>query len=245
MARASPASAPLMVLAWWLSMLLVCATDGGDRNARVFNVRAFGARGDGVTNDTLAISAAVAACRRGNGGDIVFSAPGVYVTSALDVGCNHSRLLVEAGAVVRSVNTTLGWPLGADCPEPAQGKTSAQAAPFLLLHGVVNMTLTGGGVLDARGSMFWDQHCGNWWCPPWARCNSSQPYAWRPFMLRIAQSAQVSVRNLTFVDPAFWCIVPTHSVDISISNTTIVAVCKGLKASSATRGRLAFMQVCR
>ena len=271
----------------------------------VYDVRHYGALGDGVTNDTISILAAVAACRSGGiGGDILFSGPGVYISSALDVSCSNSRVIIASDAVLRAVNTTYMWPLGPDCPEPSQGMTSAQAAPFILLRNVTNVTLTGGGTIDMRGRNFWDEHCGNWWCPPWASArfkkavmqpltednmattedsiatyrlsgssattkatttsarstqavathfhdwgdvadsgNSGgkeaaiplgsnvnirlerqrQPYAWRPFMLRIANSVGVRVENVSFVDPAFWCIVPTHSADIVVAHTQISA----------------------
>jgi len=39
-----------------------------------------------------------------------------------------------------------------DCPEPSQGLTSHQAAPFVLLNYAANVTITGGGVLDAKGN---------------------------------------------------------------------------------------------
>jgi polygalacturonase len=50
--------------------------------------------------------------------------------------------------------------------------------------------------------------------------NSSKtdPYAWRPFMVRIAASTGVVVHDITLLDPGFWCIVPTHSDNIRVEN---------------------------
>jgi len=207
------------------SLLAIALLPPMPRAAAVYDVRQYGARGDGTTNDTDAILAAFAACHAGGvGGDVLFGAPGIYIVSALAANCNHSRIFVEPGATVRSVNTTVGWPLGLDSPEPSQGNTARQAAPFLLLHYALNVTLTGGGTLDARGGMFWAEHCGNWWCPRWANATSAHPYAWRPFLLRIADSRHVTVVNLTLIDPGFWCIVPTNSHDVTVAHTRIVAV---------------------
>lgn len=47
-----------------------------------YNVRAFGAVGDGVTDDTAAINAAIVACNAGGGG-IVFLPNGVYLVSTI------------------------------------------------------------------------------------------------------------------------------------------------------------------
>ena len=83
-----------------------------------------------------------------------------------------------------------------DCPEPSQGLTSHQAAPFMLLNYAENVTITGGGVLDANGPMWWKQHCGNWWCPPWLKNSSaSHPYAFRPVMSHIVFCDRWSTRT--------------------------------------------------
>ncbi len=213
------------------------AARAGSGGARVFNVLDFGAKGDGVTNDHLAIAQTFAACRRavraggggagGGGAEVVFPAPGRYVTGPWEIACNDSLVRVERGASVVSFTangSTVGWPIGAlDCPEPSQGLTSKQAAPFILAHYARNVTLTGGGTLDAGGKPFWHEHCGNWWCPKWSGATPKQPYAWRPFMLRIDHSSDVTVDNLRFESTAFWCIVPVHSSRVEISNVTVYA----------------------
>eukprot|EP00729_Bicosta_minor_P003196 gene3196-20514_t len=197
-------------------------------NSAVYNVQDFGVVGDGITVNTEAIAKVFAACNERSAietmSTVVFPSPGIYVTSSWEIACNNTIVVIETGATVASVNTTLDWPLGMDCPEPSQGLTSHQAAPFVLLNYAANVTITGGGVLDAKGPMWWEQHCGNWWCPPWVTNSSAaNPYAFRPFMLRIASSRNVHVDNITFKDPGFWCVVPTHSNYVSVKNVVIDA----------------------
>ncbi len=62
----------------------------------VYDVRAFGAAGDGTTNDTSAIAAAVAACVAAAGGIVYFS-PGTYATDAVTVTSGTGVRLVGAG----------------------------------------------------------------------------------------------------------------------------------------------------
>ncbi len=62
----------------------------------VYDVRAFGAVGNGSTNDTSAIAAAIAACIAAGGG-IVYFAPGTYLTDAITVTSGIGVRFVGAG----------------------------------------------------------------------------------------------------------------------------------------------------
>lgn len=39
-------------------------------------------------------------------------------------------------------------------------------APLLHLDHGTNVTVEGGGAVDALGELWWAAACGNWWCPP-------------------------------------------------------------------------------
>lgn len=64
-----------------------------------FDIRAYGAKGDGVTNDTIAIQAAINAASVAGGG-IVFSPPGEYL---------HSLLTIPGGVSICGVPDTTYW----------------------------------------------------------------------------------------------------------------------------------------
>ena len=205
--------------------------------AEVFDVTKHGAKGDGKTRDDGAIEATFRACAATASGagtgtgsrEVLFPAPGTYITGPWELACNNSVVTIEPGASVVSFTangSTQGWPIGAlTSPEPSQGLTDKQAAPFILSHYARNVTLRGGGTLDAGGRPFWHEHCGNWWCPKWAGpgVTPKSPYAWRPFMLRIDHSTDITIEGLRFEATAFWCIVPVHSEHIEIANLVIHA----------------------
>lgn len=86
--------------AW--SPIAPAVANGGSITA-IYNAKAsYGAVGDGVTDDTAAIQAAITACINGGGG-IVYLAPGTYkITAALDFsalkGTNRGATLMGAGS---------------------------------------------------------------------------------------------------------------------------------------------------
>jgi polygalacturonase len=70
-----------------------------------FNVRRFGARGDGTTIDTPAINNAIAAAAETGGGTVTFPA-GTYASYSIHLKSNVS-LYLEPGATIRAASTPL------------------------------------------------------------------------------------------------------------------------------------------
>jgi hypothetical protein len=70
-----------------------------DRFADVVNVRDFGALGDGTTNDTAAVQAAVDAAVAAGGGTVFFP-PGTYMVTSVNVQ-EGIRLLGTAGSIIK------------------------------------------------------------------------------------------------------------------------------------------------
>jgi len=64
----------------------------------IFNVRQFGAGGDGKTKDTAPIQKAIDACNAARGG-IVYFTPGDYLTNTI-VLKSHVTLYLESGATI-------------------------------------------------------------------------------------------------------------------------------------------------
>src|SRR6266516_2193312 len=75
-----------------------------------FNVRDFGATGNGRDNDTAAINRAIAKCSAEGGGDVTFPA-GTYVGASIHLQSNV-RLVLDKNAIIT------GAQRGYDSPEP-------------------------------------------------------------------------------------------------------------------------------
>ena len=196
----------------------------------VFDVLRHGAVGDGLTDDSAGIRAAYSACRAAGGGTVLFRSGHTFISGPIDLACNDSVTVVEGDATIRARNTTDGWPVGLDCPEPAQGKTPAQMAPMLQVLYGRNVSIEGGGEIDGNGEMWWANACGNWWCKPTAEpADRTQaptapvPTAFRPFLFRVDHSECVRIQNVSLKNSGFWTLVPVHSSRLTILDVNVSA----------------------
>ena len=87
-----------LILRLCLLGFLCCASISGDLLASPFNVRNFGARGDKTALDTSAIQAAIDACNKTGGGEVVVP-PGNYLSGKISLKSNVT-LKLEPGATI-------------------------------------------------------------------------------------------------------------------------------------------------
>jgi len=127
-------SVPAVILG--LSLLV----PGGNLQAAPFNVRDFGARADRTTNDAPAIQAAIDACSRAGGGEVVIPA-GDYLSGKL-VLKSRVTLKLEAGATL--------W--ASARPEDYDPTPGQKGEWYLLVaDGQEDIALTGEGRLQGVG----------------------------------------------------------------------------------------------
>ena len=115
----------------------------------VFNVRDYGALGDGSHKETLAFARAIEACVRAGGGT-VYVPPGRYLTGTISLKSNVT-LELDAGAVI------LGSPDPADYPLRASvwDQSKQEICPLIDAVDAENVTIRGRGVIDGQGQYWW------------------------------------------------------------------------------------------
>src|SRR5687767_12378491 len=70
-------------------------------STRIYNIRDFGAKGDGQTNDTTAIQKAIDACYKDKGGTVLVPA-GVFVTGTIELKSNVTFHIAAQGKILGS-----------------------------------------------------------------------------------------------------------------------------------------------
>src|ERR1051326_1500242 len=88
-------------------------------SARVFNVRDYGAKGDGAAIDSPAINAAIDAAAAAGGGTVFFPA-GSYLSFSLRLK-SHLTLYLDSGATIIAAEPPADLSAGYDAPEPNPG----------------------------------------------------------------------------------------------------------------------------
>jgi len=91
------------VTAFRLSLLFPILLSAAD-----FQVRDYGAKGDGTTVDTVTIQKAIEAAAK-SGGTVVFK-PGTYLTGAIFLK-SGTHLQIDAGVELRGVQDLAGYPI--------------------------------------------------------------------------------------------------------------------------------------
>lgn len=178
------------------------ATDIASSAGGIYDVRSYGAVGDGKTLDRVAIQNAIDAAARDGGGTVRLSR-GVFLSGTIRLKSDVT-LYVEAGA------TLLGSKDLADYPDITPEITYLYRARFtkslIYAEGAENITLAGRGVIDGQGGHF-----------P-ARPGDDKG---RPYILRFSECKNVRVENLSFRNSARWLSHYLACDNVTISGISI------------------------
>jgi hypothetical protein len=116
----------------------------------LFNVRDYGAVGDGITLDTIAINTAIETCADQNGG-IVYFPPGIYLSGSLHLKTNVT-LFVDSQAVLRGTRDMTKYDPREYNPWAEYQDTSQSYCHRSLIWGenLSNVGILGTGIIDGN-----------------------------------------------------------------------------------------------
>lgn len=119
---------------------------------RTYNVRDFGAKGDGLTADTKAIQAAIDACNADHGGTVLIPA-GTFVTGTIELKSNVTFHIAAQGKLLGSAD---GKQYRAADAIPLDGGWTMNDGNVGLIFAAnaENVTIEGKGTIDGQGRQF-------------------------------------------------------------------------------------------
>ena len=121
----------------------------------VYDVKDFGAKGDGVTKDTKAVQAAIDAAGAAGGGTVELG-PGTYICGSLWLR-DYVDLHIGAGATIKGSPDIEDYCAGDCCPQNSASPRSGDnttGGHLLLGVGVKNVTVRGPGIVDGNSPVF-------------------------------------------------------------------------------------------
>lgn len=164
---------------------------------RTYDIREYGAKGDGVTINTRSVQAAIDACASNHGGVVLVPA-GRFLIGTIELKSNVTLRITAGG-------TLLGSGKGVDYHAvdaiPLHGDSTLEDGNWALLYavGAKNITIEGTGTIDGQGAQFHSPVRGT---PPPSGIGGSK----RPYHLLFYRCENLRVHDLELVDCAYHSI---------------------------------------
>jgi polygalacturonase len=168
-----------------------------DRGARTYNIRDFGAKGDGVTLDTTALQVAIDTCNKEQGGVVLVPA-GVFLIGTVELKSNVTLRIAAQGKLLGSAD---GKQYHAAEAIPLSGDATLNDGNVGLLYAVKaeNVAIEGPGTIDGQGAQFRSPSRG---VPPPSGIAGSH----RPYHLLFYQCKNITVRDIFLTQSAYHSI---------------------------------------
>jgi polygalacturonase len=165
--------------------------------ARIYNIRDYGAKGDGTTLDTAALQAAIDACTADGGGTVLVPG-GTFLIGATELKSNVTLHITASAKLLGSAD---GKQYHAVDAIPLSGDTTLVDGNWALLYAVrqKNVTVEGPGTIDGQGTQFHSQVRGT---PPPSGIGGNK----RPYHILTYQCENLTIRNIDLVDCAYHSI---------------------------------------
>src|SRR5208283_2078916 len=142
---------PVILVFLNITISLQCQTNG------IYNVKNFGAKGDGKSIETEAINKAIKECNQSGGGIVLFT-NGIYVTGTL-VLLSNVTLELQPGSIIKGSSNLTDFKLKSDFN--LKGYKSGDSgeglrAGIIVANKAKNIAITGHGIIDGNGTYFVD-----------------------------------------------------------------------------------------
>jgi polygalacturonase len=210
---------------------------------KIFNIIKYGAKSDGIFDNTIAIRKAIQDCSK-NGGGLVLVPKGNYLSGAIHLE-NNVNLHFEDGAIITfSSNPKDYLPL---VHTSFEGTELMNYSPLIYAYKKTNVAITGKGILNGQGNTE------NWW--PWSSGtqygyikgtpNQNDPenrirlvtmaeegvaveqrifgegHYLRPSFVEFFECNKVLIQDIQIENAPFWVIHPIKSTNVIVDGVTV------------------------
>ena len=184
-----------------------------------YNVRNFGAKGDGVAKDTVAVQRAIDAASSAGGGEVLLPA-GTYLCGSVFLKSGVDFHLAE-GAVLKGSPDPADYN-AADVAPQNYGRLgvgdNTSGGHLILCIEQENVTLRGPGKIDGNVGAFLKM-------PDGTHPKHKLKIPWRPSqMVWFVESKGISIRDIEMADAPYWSCFIYGCEDVTVKNAHIHTV---------------------
>jgi len=165
----------------------------------LYDVREFGAEGEGHTLCTDAIQRAVDKCSA-SGGGIVYLPPGTFLSGTIFMKTGVT-LHLDAGCTLKGSTNLRDYPV--TVPRFRSYTDNYTDKSLIYGEGVERIGITGRGIIDGQGAEF------------------KGPYKVRPYMIRLIECRDIAVEGITIIDSPMWVQHYLACDDVRIGGITV------------------------
>lgn len=173
--------------------------------SNIYNIKNFGAIGDGRTLNTKVIEDAIEACSQAGGGT-VYIPSGRFLTGAILLK-SHVNLYLDAGSTLLFSNDIAEYPVVKSRWEGVEKKVYASC---IYGENLENISVTGHGQLDGNGAYWWEI---------FRKKENDYP---RPKLISFDHCKHINISGIKMVNSPSWTINPIGCEDVNIHQITIV-----------------------
>ena len=194
----------LVAFALFLLPAVTVSAEDGKQARAVHNILDYGAVADGKTVNTAAIQKAVDACAAEGGGQVLVPA-GVFVSGPVFLKSNINFHL-GAGATLRGSTDMADYP--EQRMETHGHVINEWRASLLTGFKLENVSITGHGVLDGQGEVWWKE-------------KDAGRGGKRPVIIYLCDCQRVTIEDVKVINSPGWNILPMLCRNVTIHNVTI------------------------
>ncbi len=190
--------------------LLAALCAGNACAQKIFDVRDYGAKGDGTTLDTAAIQKALHECGKAGGGTVLFSA-GTFLSQPIQIR-TKTTVELDKGATLQATTNQLDFMKTSGVWYKAPKNSFI---PFVYGKNLTDVTFTGGGTIDGGGSAWWGE-------AELARERVPGYTLPRPNLVVLQRCQHVRMENITLQNSPELNFGPDECEDVVVTNITIL-----------------------
>ncbi len=204
--------------------LIALTMAGPAQSDTVFNVKSYGAAGDGKQLDTAALNKAITACNAAGGGTVLVPA-GTYLTGTIQLK-SHVTLSLDSGATLLASLNRADYPDTDDAYNPGK----KVIASVIYAENADDLAVVGNGTIDGQGKLWWD---GVYDDNPklaavlplndYEKQAIAQDKRGRPQLIRFVKCTKVDIEGIHLLNSPYWNVHPELSTFVNINGLTIQA----------------------